>query len=83
MILTGRVVDAEEALAWGLVNEVVPEGAHIERSLELAEGLAAFPQPTMLSDRRAAIEGAGLPLGDGLAREAELGRGSIDRKSVV
>ena len=78
MILTGRVVDAEEALAWGLVNEVVPEGAHIERSLELAEGLAAFPQPTMLSDRRAAIEGAGLPLGDGLAREAELGRGSIE-----
>jgi enoyl-CoA hydratase len=78
MILTGRVVGAQEALAWGLVNEVVPEGGHLERSLELADGLAAFPQPTMLSDRRAAIEGAGLPLGDGLALEAELGRGSIE-----
>ncbi len=78
MILTGRVVDAEEALAWGLVNEVVRENAHLERALEVAEGLARFPQTTMLSDRRAALEGAGLPLVDGLALEAELGRGSIE-----
>src|SRR6478735_10374663 len=54
MILTGRVVDAEEALRWGLLNEVVSEGSHLERALEIAEGLAAFPQTTMLSDRRAA-----------------------------
>ena len=78
LILTGRVVDAEEALRWGLVNEVVPEGRHLERALEIAEGLAAFPQTTMLSDRRAAIEGSGLPLADGLALEAELGRASIE-----
>jgi enoyl-CoA hydratase len=78
LILTGRVLDAPEALAWGLVNEVVAEGAHVERALEIAEGLAAFPQPTMLSDRRAAIEGAGLSLADGLALEAELGRASVE-----
>jgi enoyl-CoA hydratase len=70
------VVDAPEALAWGLVNEVVPAGLHRERALEMAEGLAAFPQRTMLSDRRAAIEGAGLPLADGLALEADLGTAS-------
>jgi enoyl-CoA hydratase/carnithine racemase len=78
LILTGRVVDAEEALRWGLVNEVVPEGSHLERALEIAEGLAEFPQTTMLSDRRAAIEGSGLPLADGLALEAALGRASIE-----
>jgi enoyl-CoA hydratase/carnithine racemase len=78
LILTGRVVEADEALAWGLVNEVVPEGRHLDRALEVAEGLAGFPQPTMLSDRRAAIEGAGLPLADGLVLEAELGRASIE-----
>ncbi|TMK72325.1 MAG: crotonase/enoyl-CoA hydratase family protein [Actinobacteria bacterium] len=78
LILTGRVVHAEEALRWGLVNEVVPGGNHLERALEIAEGLAAFPQTTMLSDRRAAIEGSGLPLADGLALEAELGRASIE-----
>ena len=77
LILTGRIVEAQEALAWGLVNEVVPPGKHLERALEVAEGLAGFPQETMLSDRRAAIEGAGLPLDEGLALEAELGTPSI------
>jgi enoyl-CoA hydratase len=78
LILTGRVVEVDEALRWGLVNEVVPADDHLERALEIAEGLAAYPQPTMLSDRRAAIEGAGLSLADGLALEAELGRASIE-----
>ncbi|HEX2468094.1 MAG TPA: crotonase/enoyl-CoA hydratase family protein [Solirubrobacterales bacterium] len=77
MILTGRIVEAEEALDWGLVNEVMAEGAHLDRALQIAEGLAAYPQQTMLSDRRAAIEGIGLPFADGLALEAELGRDSV------
>ena len=58
LILTGRIIDAHEALAMGLVTEVVPRGAHLERALALAEGLARFPQRTMLADRRAAIEGS-------------------------
>jgi enoyl-CoA hydratase len=77
LILTGRVVEASEALDWGLVNEVVDSGAHLERALEIAEGLAGFPQPTMLSDRRAALEGIGLEFEQGLALEAELGRASV------
>ncbi len=77
MILTGRVVEAAEAHAWGLVNEVVAPGAHVDRALEMAEGLAAFPQPTMLSDRRAALEGAGMTLEQGLALEAEIGAASV------
>ena len=62
LILTGRIVEAEEALAMGLLNEIVPDGRHLERALEMAEALARFPQDTMLADRRAAIEGIGLPL---------------------
>ena len=77
MILTGRVIEARDALAWGLVTEAVNPGRHLERALEIAEGLAAFPQTTMLSDRRAALEGAGMSLADGLALEAELGRDSV------
>jgi len=77
MILTGRVVEAGEAHQWGLVNEVVAPGSHIDRALEMAEGLAAFPQETMLSDRRAALEGAGTTLEDGLALEARLGTASV------
>jgi enoyl-CoA hydratase len=78
LILTGRIVDAPEALEWGLVNEVVPPERHLDRSLELAEALAAFPQQTMLSDRRAALEGFGLPLERALELEAELGLASIE-----
>jgi enoyl-CoA hydratase/carnithine racemase len=73
LILTGRMVDAREAHQMGLVSEVVPAGAHLERALALAEGLARFPQRTMLADRRAAIEGLGMPLADGLALEAQAG----------
>jgi len=78
LILTGRIVEASEALKWGLINEVTGPERHLDRALELAEGLAAFPQETMLSDRRAALEGLGLPLDRALELEAELGRSSIE-----
>jgi enoyl-CoA hydratase len=73
IILTGRMVPADEALAMGLLNEIVPAGKHLERSLEIAEALASFPQETMLADRMAAIEGIGMPFEQGLAREAMSG----------
>jgi enoyl-CoA hydratase len=73
LILTGRMIDAAEALGMGLLTEVVPAGTHMERALVLAEGLARFPQSTMLADRRAAIEGLGLTLDEGLALEAKAG----------
>jgi enoyl-CoA hydratase len=74
LILTGRPVEAEEAQRIGLVNEVIAPTAHLDRALELAERIAAFPQETMLSDRRAALEGAGLPLAEGLELERRVGR---------
>jgi enoyl-CoA hydratase len=77
LILTGRPVDAEEALRIGLVNEIVPPATHLARALELAERIAGFPQETMLADRRAAIEGFGLPLSDGIALEHKLGRETL------
>jgi enoyl-CoA hydratase len=73
LILSGRMVPAAEALAMGLLTEVVPAGRHLERSLEIAEALARFPQETMLADRRAAIAGTGLSLAEGLALEATAG----------
>jgi len=73
LILTGRIVDADEALAMGLLTEVVPKGGHLSRALEYAEGLAAFPQETMLADRRSAYEGLGRDVAAGLALEARSG----------
>ena len=74
MILTGRPVEAEEAERIGLVNQVTAPGEHLDRALEMAERIASFPQETMLSDRRAALDGAGLPLSEGLELERRLGR---------
>jgi enoyl-CoA hydratase len=55
LILTGRIMEAAEALDWGLVNELHDDP--LARALEIAEGLASFPQETMLADRRAAQAG--------------------------
>jgi enoyl-CoA hydratase len=78
LILTGRPVQAEEAHRIGLVNEVVAPGKHLERALELTERIASFPQETMLADRKAAIEGFGQPLADGLQLERQLGNEVLD-----
>jgi enoyl-CoA hydratase len=77
LILTGRPVEAEEAHRIGLVNEIADPGKHLDRALELAEKIAAFPQETMLADRQAALEGFGLPLEEGIALEHHLGRETL------
>lgn len=56
LILTGREVRAEEALAMGLANRVVEAGQALEAALALAKQLAAFPQACMRGDRMSAIE---------------------------
>jgi enoyl-CoA hydratase len=78
LILTGRIMDAEESLAIGLITELVPTDRHLDRSLEIAEALARFPQDTMLADRRAAIEGVGLTFSEGLSMEALNGRATLE-----
>ncbi|MGQ9897722.1 MAG: crotonase/enoyl-CoA hydratase family protein [Acidobacteriota bacterium] len=60
LILTGRPVAAEEALAIGLVNRLCPEGAAVETAVALAQSIAAFPQTCLRSDRRSLYEQAEL-----------------------
>lgn len=58
MILTGRPVAADEALAFGLANRVVERGRTLAAATELARSLLAFPQACMLADRASAYHGA-------------------------
>ncbi len=53
MIYTARHVSAREALAWGLVNEVVPAAELAERVRELAEGIASAPPLTLRVSKEA------------------------------
>lgn len=55
LILTGRAVDAAEALAIGLANRVVPPGQARAHAEELAAELAALPQQCLRADRRSAL----------------------------
>ncbi len=69
LILTGRAVGAEEALAIGLANRVVPKGQARQRAEELAAELALLPQQCMRSDRLSALQQWGMSEGDALDNE--------------
>lgn len=55
LILTGRPVGAQEALAYGLANRVVPDGQALEAALQLAEHISSFPQQCLRADRSSAF----------------------------
>ena len=82
LIITGRVIDAREALQIGLVNEVVPSGTCVQRAIELAERIAALPQPAIRTDKEAAVRGFGRPLDEGLRIEAECFNRLLDTPEI-
>ena len=73
MILTGRAVGADEALAFGLANRVVPRAQLESEATALAHQIAAFPQQCLRNDRRSALEQWGLGEGEALKREFRYG----------
>jgi enoyl-CoA hydratase len=77
LILTGRPVDAAEALAMGLVDRVVPDGAARAAAVELARELAALPQAGLRGDRLSAIEQWDLPGPEAVANELRHGMATL------
>ncbi len=77
MILTGRPVDAQEALGMGLADRVVPDGEARAAAEQLGREIAAFPQTCMRGDRRSAYDQWGLDETAAMAREYELGMATI------
>ncbi|MCG4451718.1 crotonase/enoyl-CoA hydratase family protein [Pseudomonas sp. MMS21-TM103] len=69
LILTGRAVLAEEALAIGLVNRVVAAGTALAAAQQLARQLADFPQHCLLADRASAYAQWNLPFAAAIANE--------------
>ena len=74
LILTGRPVDATEALHIGLANRVVPKGQARSAAEELAHTIAAFPQECMLADRHSAYRQHNLSVHDALKQEFRGGK---------
>lgn len=73
MILTGRPVEAREALEWGLANRVVPRGTARAEAQNLAREIARFPELCMKADRMSAYQQADLDLRAALRNEARAG----------
>ena len=91
-LTTGRRVDAEEARAWGLVNEVVPADELAERAQEVAELFAAMPtravwQTKRLLDARGDLDLRGTARARGetqaelTRRRTSRGRGRVPREA--
>jgi enoyl-CoA hydratase len=77
LILTGRAVHADEALAIGLANRVVDDGQALAAALALAAQLAEFPQRCMNADRASALAQWDWPLEQALLREGAGGYSAV------
>ncbi len=74
LILTGRPVNAKEALDVGLANRLVPKGKSLEEAIKLASLIASFPQDCMLADRKSAYEQHHLSVPDAIKQEFSGGK---------
>jgi enoyl-CoA hydratase len=76
LILSGRLVEADEALAIGLATAVVDDP--VAHAVALGRTLAVFPQDTMLSDRASVYDGWGLTRDEALALEMRYGLAVVE-----
>jgi enoyl-CoA hydratase len=83
LILTGRMVDAREALAMGLVNRVAATGQARAEAEALARDLARLPQVAMRGDRLSAYEQWDLPYQEALANELRHGLSALGAEAVA
>jgi len=83
LILTGRPVDADEALAIGLATMVVEDGQALTAAIALAQRIAAFPQLCMNADRASAYAQWDLPLAQALQQEGAGGWPVVQAESVA
>lgn len=83
MILTGRLVGADEAHQWGLVDRVVEDGAARTAAIELAQLIGSFPQDCMRADLASARAAFDAPLDRALLAEHDRGVGTIDDEMIT
>tara|TARA_R110001592_G_scaffold363371_1_gene685577 strand:- start:194666 stop:195442 length:777 start_codon:yes stop_codon:yes gene_type:complete len=82
LILTGRAVDAEEALQMGLANRVVADGEVLTEAVALADLLCRYPQKCLRSDRLSACEQWGMSLDQALQNEFRRGMEVIESRET-
>ena len=74
LLLTGKTITAAEALQWGLIGSVVPDGQALSRALEIAEAIAANGPLAVKAVKKSLIATEGLPEDEALKIELEIGQ---------
>ena len=69
MVLTNRRLTPDEAVVWGLCSESVPDDELLDRSVEIAAGLADLVPEALVTSRRLLRQAPGLSLNQALAAE--------------
>ena len=82
LTLSGRKVEAQEALQIGLCERIVPSGTARAAAEEFAAQIVRFPQAAMLADRRSMIENYGLPVREALRSEWHNGVDAIAKEGA-
>lgn len=83
LILTGRPVNAQEAMQIGLANRIAPEGKSLEIALELAKQIASFPQICMRNDRKSVYQQFDLPFEEAMKNEFQKGLITIQSNETL
>ncbi|OYU76133.1 MAG: enoyl-CoA hydratase, partial [Burkholderiales bacterium PBB5] len=83
LILTGRAVLADEALAIGLVNRVVDDGRALDEALALARQIAGFPQACLRADRASALAQWDWPLDQALEHEGAAAQAVLQAEGLA
>ncbi len=69
LVLTGRMIDAQEAERAGLVSRVVPADKHMEEVLETARTIANYGKPSLIAAKEAVNRALELGLNEGVLFE--------------
>ncbi len=69
MLYTGKIIPADEALQWGLVNSVVPVEEVVAEAVKMAERINKAAPLAVRSAKQAMLRGSEMPLDDGLRLE--------------
>ena len=83
MLLAGRRLTAEEALHYGLVGHVVPNGQALDKAIEIGEGIAACGPVAVQAVKQSLIENDGVPAKEALARSLQIGQPVFASKDAM
>jgi len=72
MVLDGRPITAQQALAMGAVNQVVPDAQLRAQAIAWAAHIAQWPRSALAAAKRALVEGRDLPLTAARRNEAQI-----------